>query len=476
MSTATVRQPTMTDLTCSTEPEADDECLLLDPVPVAVAALPLKATPMPEAAKSKRSAGRYTPAEGRVMQAFWFDLDPTRDQEQHLLRCFGARRFAYNWTLAAIKEQQLLYNETGEKTPFPSFFTMSKLFTAEKRIICVNKETGEPWWNQIPAEVFNRGVEDACGAYRRWVQSRKGEIANPKVGFPRFARRGRTPDRFRFACQYDPFRGRRHLWIPRAGKVRLHENSRRAERLWALGRVKVRSITIRRRGSRYRAVLAVDVGRPQTATQPKHPEMTVGVDVGVHWLAIVATPDGEVLERVENPEPLEKALAELRTLQKAKQRRTPGSSRHTAVSKHISRLHAHVAAVRAHHAHQLTTRLARTYGTIHIEDLHIRGLIQQKHRPGARHRRRRLADANLSEIRRQLEYKCSWYGSSLVVVDRWWATTRRCHLCNYVADRADMWDVWWTCKACGADHDKDINAAVSIALYKPTDPEPTVAE
>ena len=97
------------------------------------------------------------------------------------------------------------------------------------------------------------------------------------------------------------------------GTVRTHENTRRIERLIAKGRARVLAITVRRNGIRLDASVRVLVQRPQQS-RVTLPDSSVGVDVGVRRLATVADADGLVIERIENPRPLDAALRELRHL------------------------------------------------------------------------------------------------------------------------------------------------------------------
>jgi putative transposase len=206
--------------------------------------------------------------------------------------------------------------------------------------------------------------------------------------------------------------------------------------------------------------------RPQ---QPNvaSPDSRVGVDVGVRRLATVASNDGRVIERVPNPRPLDGALRELRHLSRARSRCTNGSRRYRERSEQISRLHRRVSDIRTHRLNVLTTRLAKTHGRIVVEGLNAAGMLRQKGLPGARARRRGLSDAALGTLRRHLSYKTDWYGSELVVADRWFPSSKTCHECGHVQDIG--WDEQWTCDGCGTGtHQRDDNAAINLARYEET--------
>ena len=405
---------------------------------------------------------RYSPPEGQIIQAFTFALDPTPNQRAQISRFFGARRKAFNWTLDQIKTDVDRYRETGESSTPPSFYSLRKRWNAEKDTVCVNQNTGEVWWSEVSKEVFADGVRGATDAYWRWQKSRAGKIAGRKVGFPRFKKRGKDRDRFSFST--GPMRleaDRRHLTLPVLGTLRTHENTRRIERLIALGRAKVLSVTVSRQGERIIAAVRVSVTRPQQA-HVAQPDSVVGIDVGVRRLATVATTT-EVIGELANPRALEHRLSELRRLQRQRARRTRGSRQYQETAVKIIRLHAEVAHLRRHTIHVFTTNLAKTQGVLVVEGLDAASLLQQKGLPGARARRRGLSDAAIGEIRRQLRYKCPWYGSTLVEADRFFPSSKTCHDCGHV--QVIGWREHWTCEECSSSHQRDDNAAINLARW-----------
>ncbi|CKU99752.1 transposase [Mycobacterium tuberculosis] len=404
--------------------------------------------------------------EGWMVQAFRFTLDPTAEQARALARHFGARRKAYNWTVATLKADIDAWQATGIQTAKPSLRVLRKRWNTVKNDVCVNIETGVVWWPECSKEAYADGIDGAVDAYWNWQNSRSGKRDGKRMGFPRFKKKGRDPDRVTFttgAMRVEP--DRRHLTLPVIGTVRTHENTRRVERLIAKGRSRVLAITVRRNGTRIDASVRVLVQRPQ---QPKvtDPGSRVGVDVGVRRLATVATADGAVLERVPNPRPLDAALNELRHVCRARSRCTKGSRRYRERTTEISRLHRRVNDVRTHHLHCLTTHLAKTHGRIVVEGLDAAGMLRQQGLSGARARRRGLSDAALGTPRRHLSYKTGWYGAQLVVADRWFPSSKPCHVCGHVQEIG--WAEHWQCDSCSASHQRDDCAAINLARYEDT--------
>jgi putative transposase len=408
---------------------------------------------------------RFEIPHGWTVQAFQFTLDCTPEQAACARRQFGGRRYARNWAVQTLREDLTRYRETGEQRDAPSLGGLRKRWNQVKDAECTDADTGEVWWPAISKEAFADGIKAAVDAYWNWQACRAGSRRGRRAGFPRLAKKGRDRDRVTFttgAIRVEP--DRRHVTLPRIGTVRVHENTRRLQRLVAKGRARILAATVCRRGTRLVACLRVLIQRP---IQPCAGDRAsrVGVDVGVRLLVTVAGHHGQVIERVPNPRPLEAALKQLRHLSRERSRRTPGSRRYPRTQQKITLLQRRVASIRGHHLHNLTTRLAKTHGEIVVEGLDAAGMLAQKGLAGARARRRGLSDSALGQVRRQLAYKTGWYGSRLVIADRWYPSSKTCHACGHVQDIG--WNQHWTCTRCRTGHQRDDNAAINLARYQP---------
>ncbi|TXI53780.1 MAG: transposase [Mycolicibacterium mageritense] len=402
--------------------------------------------------------------EGWTVQAFRFTLEPTEDQARSLARHFGARRKAYNWTVATLKADIEAWRATGVETQRPSLRVLRKRWNTVKNEVCVNADTGAVWWPECSKEAYADGISGAVEAYWNWQQSRAGTRAGKRVGFPRFKKKGRDHDRLTFTTGAMRVESdRRHLTLPVVGCVRTRENTRRIERLIAKGRARILAISVRRNGTRLDASVRVVVQRPQRP-RVALPDSRVGVDLGVRRTATVADADGTVIEHVPNLRPLDAALKDLRHVSRARSRCTKGSRQYRQRTTEISRLYCRINDVRMHHLHVLTTRLAKTHGRIVVEDLDVAGMLRQKGISGASARRRALSDAALGIPRRHLAYKTAWYGSQLVVADRWFPSSKTCHSCGHVQNIG--WDEHWQCMACLTSHQRDECAAINLARYE----------
>ena len=183
----------------------------------------------------------------------------------------------------------------------------------------------------------------------------------------------------------------------------------------------------------------------------KRAKTAVGIDVGLNALVTLSTG-----EHIANPRYDLGELARKRTLSRRYARTQKGSRNRGKARLKLARLHARVSDRRNDHMHKLTTRLVRENQAIVVEDLNVRGMVRN------RSLARAISDAGWSMLVGQLAYKCEWYGRTLIKVDRWFPSSKTCSACGLVRDRLDLSERHWRCPSCGAEHDRDHNAAKNI--------------
>ena len=122
----------------------------------------------------------------------------------------------------------------------------------------------------------------------------------------------------------------------------------------------------------------------------------------------------------------------------------------------IARLHRRIANLRKDALHKLTTYLAKNHSPIVIEDLNVRGMMAHQKLAKA------VGDMGFYEFRRQLEYKCKLYGSELIVVERWFPSSKTCSCCGTKKEALSLSDRVFKCGHCGWTTDRDLNAAVNL--------------
>jgi putative transposase len=383
-----------------------------------------------------------------VIQAYRFALDPTPKQQRALASHCGAARFAFNWGLALVKER-MDARQAGDEVDVP--WTLPRL----RREWNLAKSDVAPWWEENSKEAYSSGLDSLARAFKSYWDSSNGRRKGARIGFPRFKKRGRAPDTCRFttgAIRVEP--DRHHVMLPRIGKVRTHESTRKLARRVEQRTARIRSATISRRAHRWFVSFSVELQREVPATNGK--TSIVGVDVGVRYLAVTAGP-GLVAQIEENPRALSQNLRVLARAQRAVARRKPGSKGHEESRRQVARVHARITNIRCDALHKLTSRLARSHGTVVVEQLNVAGMLRN------RHLARSITDASFGQIRRMLTYKTNWYGSHLHLADRWFASTMTCSACSLVNAKLGLAERTFRCAGCGMVMDRDENAARSLA-------------
>ncbi|MGH3554500.1 MAG: helix-turn-helix domain-containing protein, partial [Mycobacterium sp.] len=269
---------------------------------------------------------RFEIPAGWTAQAYRFALDPTPAQQAALCSHAGARNFAFNTMLAAVKANvdqraaEKTYGLAGDElTPCLgwSFRSLRNEWNRIKHTVAVRAD-GTAWWDQNSKEAYASGCQSLARALENWDQSRKGRREGPRVGFPRFRSKRHSVKKFTFstgAIRVEP--DRHHITLPRLGTICTHESTRKLARRLQAGTARILSATVSFTGGRWCCAFQVIVAgktRPAHARRSEYP--VVGVDVGVKDLLVVATPDGEEVARIAAPKPLARARSRLRAAQR----------------------------------------------------------------------------------------------------------------------------------------------------------------
>jgi len=275
--------------------------------------------------------------------------------------------------------------------------------------------------------------------HRAFQNFYRGLKTGKKIGFPRFKRRG-VRDSFRLTGTIRFYE--RAIHLPRIGKVRIKEK----RKCYYNG--KILSVTVRRRANRWFVSVAVEenINEPQ----PRR-GAPVGVDLGVKTLATLS--DGTAFT---NPRALGRRLRKLRQLSKNLSRKEKGSKNREKAKLKLAKMYLRVFNIRQDTLHKVTTYLAKSHSKVVIEDLLVSGMMKN------RKLARVIADVGFYEFRRQLEYKCGWYGSELVIVSRTFPSSKMCSQCGHRKKELSLSEREYHCEQCGFEIDRDLNAALNL--------------
>ncbi|WP_406861734.1 transposase [Streptomyces sp. HUAS MG47] len=382
---------------------------------------------------------------GTQQRTYRYRFYPTPDQAEQLTKTFGACRWVYNEGLA------LRAGAWEQHRVSVGFAETCRALTGWKR------EEGREWLREVSSTVLQQALRHLDGAFSRFFRK--------SAKYPKRKKKGRSRDsaiyvRTGFKWVEDPER-------PGTGLVTLAKQTVPLDIRWSrplpAGQVPVRLNVTRDRAGRF--FLSVLVEERIEPLQPvflpgTYAPKAVGLDLGL--AALVTMDDGSVLE---HPRLLRKHGEELARRQRQLHRKQKGSKNRGKARKRIARLYALIGDVRRDLLDQFTTRLVRENQVLVVEDLPIANLMRPARGKGRRRKAKlnqAIRDAAWGELLRQLRYKCEWYGRTLVIVDRWFPSTRRCSACHAKGPRLDVSVREWVCAECGAIHGRDHNAAVNL--------------
>jgi putative transposase len=348
---------------------------------------------------------------------------PDPAQQQMLNRTFGCVRVVWNRTLAA---RQARWHLTGMGI---SYAESDRALTAMKR------DPQLAFLTEVSCVPLQQALRHQHQAFAAFFEKR--------ARHPRFKSR-----RSRQSAHYT-----RRAFSLRGGVLRLAKTDAPLRFTWSWPDADVTAldpamvIISREPDGRWYVTFTLD------AAPPPLPQVgrAVGVDLGVTDFAV--TSDGDT---IANPRHLERKAKNLARYQRRLARCQNGSANRAKAAAKVARAHRKVRDARADFLHRASTRLVRAADLIVIEDLNVAGMIRN------RHLARAISDCGWGEFRRQLQYKCQRYGRQLVVIGRWYPSSKTCSVCGHRLAELSLSARHWTCPSCGARHDRDVNAAKNI--------------
>jgi putative transposase len=431
---------------------------------------------------------------------FRFALAPTPAQAAMLARHAGASRFAYNQCLRLVTDALATKRiDSQARVPW-SVFDLIKAFNAWKKTeeagrrfvvasdgTSIKQVTGLGWRHAVSAQVFEEAAVDLGRALSAYSNAKAGVRKGRRAGFPRRKRKGRCRDSFRLrnktgnggASGIRVGEGHpRSVTLPRIGPVRVHDDTRRLRRLLrataetdphtgqpvTTPRAKVLFATVSRHGTRW--YVSLNIQAPDVHIQRRHAPRPaddhggyVGVDRGLAAFAVAATADGTEVGRFAAAKQRQHGIVGLRRQARAVSRTQPRSSNHAKAIRRLSRRHARIADTRRGFLHAVSSQLVQTHDRLCLEDLAVANLIAN------RRLTRSISDVAWAELARQLTYKAAWFGTELVVCDRWYASTKTCSRCGVAKRQMGLAERTFCCGGCGLVIDRDRNAAANLAAW-----------
>ncbi|MDK2948971.1 MAG: putative transposase [Patescibacteria group bacterium] len=360
-----------------------------------------------------------------IQRAYKYRIFPNKEQVELFEKHFGSTRFVFNWGLE--KKIKAYQKDKKRLTCFDLINELTKL----------KKEKDFEWLNEVNSQSLQVSLRNLDNAFTNFFRKQNK--------FPNFKSKKHNKNSFQIPQH---LKLSEKLDIPKIKDIKIIQH-RKLE-----GKIKTATISKTTTGKYYISILI-----EQSKDLPKKDKIkdktTIGIDLGIKTFATIS--DGR---KIDNPKYLKKSERKLKRQQRWLSRKIKGSKNRNKQRIKVALIHEKINNQRSDFLHKFSYELTheKQVSSIAIEDLNVKGMVKNHYLA------RSISDVAWSEFKRQLEYKCDWYGKNLLVIGRFEASSKTCS-CGVVNQDLKLSDREWTCKECKTKHDRDILAANNIKKF-----------
>lgn len=354
----------------------------------------------------------------KVRRAYKYRFYPNQEQRIQLAQTFGCSRFIYNWALRLRTDayyehqQKMSYKETSNK------------------LTQLKKNPNFSWLKDVTAVPLQQALRHLNTAFLNFFSGR--------AKYPKFKKK-RNKQSATYASNAFKWDGKKLTLAKMKSslKIRWHRHFMGVPT----------TVTVSKdSANRYFVSFSVE---EEIERLPKNEEQ-VAIDLGIKDVIVSSKGFNS-----GNPKYYRKSEKKLAKLQKCLAKKQKGSKNRDKARLKVAKLHAKIADCRKDFLNKLTIQLIRENQVVITESLAVKNMIKNRKLAKA------IADAAWGELIRQLDYKASWYGRILVQVDRFFPSSKRCHVCGHVLDKLPLEVREWDC-ICGAHNLRDYNATLNL--------------
>ncbi|MFX1512111.1 MAG: RNA-guided endonuclease InsQ/TnpB family protein [Promethearchaeota archaeon] len=374
----------------------------------------------------------------QIHRGYKFELKLNNKERSYLRACAGTARFAWNWGLAERLKK------LTEKAPHDRFTTAIE----QHRVLNKLKKTELGWLYQYSKCIPQESLRDLERAFthfwENWKERKAGQTTR-YVGFPKFKKKGKCKASFRLTGTLKVIPEKNQVQLPRLGKLRVKERPRLPETALIL------SATVSRTAARWYVALTVVEDVP---TSQKNVGPLLALDKGVRVFGALS-----LGLPIPNPHFLQSQARKLRRMSKALSRKKKGSKNRQKAARKLADFYLKITAARRDFLHKTSTYFTKTHGVILVEDLFIKGLMQNKKLS------KYWAELAHGEFQRMLDYKAQLCGAKVIKVDRFFPSSKLCSNCLYYNPEFTLSERVFHCPLCGLELDRDYNASLNLENY-----------
>jgi putative transposase len=365
-----------------------------------------------------------------MLKAYRYRIYPNKGQDVLLAKHFGCCRFIYNWALDKKQKEYKLNQKNLSK------------YDLSKEIPLMKKTESFSWLSEVSSQSLQSSLTHLDIAFTNFFKKR--------AKFPKFKSRHNNKQSFEIPQYVKVDFEKNRVILPKFGKKGIKcKFSRRFN-----GEVKTCTIS-RNSSGQYHISILVENNLSLPPKVAIEGDTAIGIDMGIKDFAILS--DGQ---KIANPKHLAKSSEKLAKAQIKLSKKQKGSNNRAKARIKVARVHNKINNQRKDFLHKLSSKIISENQTVCLEDLDVKGLMEKSESYASK----AIADCSWSEFMTMLEYKSDWYGKNIVRIGRFEPSSKLCS-CGIKNDSLKLSDRMWTCRHCGAVHDRDILASNNIRLF-----------
>ena len=372
-----------------------------------------------------------------MLRAIKVRLYPNKTQEQTLNKVLGCYRFVYNHMLARKQEAY-----KADKTNL-GLTELSKYFHHE-----LLKDIQYDWLKEQNTKVMNQSIRQMLTAYDKFFKEHKG--------FPKFkSKRDKQSALFPYEAisKNNTFEVRKITLTKNLKDIKFRCSNLYFKRLQRYKDNIRRATLSKTKSGCYTLSILMDI--PQTEfVKFKKTNRDVGIDLGVKDFVI--TSDGDVFG---NKHFFKKDERKLKKLQRQLSKKRKGSSNFNKQCKRIAKAFEAITHKKENYIHSVVNELLRYYDIIYMEDLNTSGMMKNHKLAKA------IQEIGFYKFKMVLSTKALQNDKKVFLIERYYPSSKTCSKCGHIHKDLKLQDRHWQCPNCGANHDRDFNAALNI-LYE----------
>ena len=359
-----------------------------------------------------------------MLKVYKYRIYPNASQRQAFASHFGCVRWVYNW---ALERRQSDYEE--KNTTLSRRELQDDLVTLKKKPSWLRKVNSQ----SLLATLINFDI-----AYKRFFKK--------QAKFPRF--KSKYDGRQSYQCpqhvELDVDNKLINLPKIKCIKIKLHRKF--------LGEIKTCTVS-RTPTQKYYISILVSTPETEPVAYKVVPDKTLGIDLGIKDFVITSSGDKE-----PNHKYLYKSQRRLKSAQRKFFKKVKGSSNRAKARNKVAKVYEKLTNQRRDRAHKVSARLVyKSHDTsFAIEDLNVQGMMKNHKLAKA------IGDCGWHFFIKALQYKSRWSGKNVIMIDRWFPSSKTCSQCSNVKAKLSLSTRTYECEQCDMVMDRDINAAINI--------------